>query len=43
MQGKLEKAIEVQTKAVEHGGELAEELRVFLDEMIEEKEDQNDK
>jgi thiol-disulfide isomerase/thioredoxin len=41
MQGNLDKAIEVQTKAVEHGGEMAEELRVFLDELVDQKDDQD--
>lgn len=39
MQGNLDKAIEVQKKAVEFGGDQAEELQVFLDQLIEEKED----
>lgn len=39
LQGDLDKAIEVQTKAVKMGGEMAEELQVFLDELLEEKED----
>ncbi len=40
LQGDLDKAIEVQTKAVELGGEMAEELQVFLDELLEEKDDE---
>lgn len=39
MQGDLDKAIEVQTKAVKFGGDQAEELQVFLDQLLEEKEE----
>lgn len=39
MQGNLDKAIEVQKKAVKFGGDQAEELQVFLDQLMEEKED----
>ena len=34
----LDKAIEVQRKAVEHAGEQLDEIQPFLDELLEEKE-----
>jgi len=40
LQGDLDQAIEIQTKAVENGGELKEQLQDFLDQLLREKKDQ---
>lgn len=43
LQGDLDRAIEVQTKAVKHGGEMVEDIQSYLDELLEEKKKQDDK